>query len=156
MIPQIEMIGERKLVGIRIAMSFSNNRTAQLWRTFMPRKREIKHVSSLDLVSMQLYPSGFDFDTNTYFEKWAAIEVTEHSNVPVEMEISTIPSGLYAIFHYQGLSTDTSIFQYIFMEWLPASGYVLDDRPHFELLGAKYKNNDPNSQEDIFIPIKKI
>lgn len=29
--------------------------------------------------------------------------------------------------------------------WLPNSDYLLDDRPHFELLGDKYKNNDPNS-----------
>jgi AraC family transcriptional regulator len=32
--------------------------------------------------------------------------------------------------------------------------YELDDRPHFEILGDKYKNNDPNSEEEIWIPIK--
>jgi AraC family transcriptional regulator len=37
---------------------------------------------------------------------------------------------------------------------VPASNYDLDDRPHFEILGDKYKNGDPNSEEDIWIPIK--
>ena len=51
--------------------------------------------------------------------------------------------------------TCTSIFQYIFSEWIPQSDYSVDDRPHFEVLGAKYKNNDPDSEEEIWIPIKK-
>jgi AraC family transcriptional regulator len=29
----------------------------------------------------------------------------------------------------------------------------LDDRPHFEVLGEKYKNNDPTSEKEIWIPI---
>jgi AraC family transcriptional regulator len=45
-------------------------------------------------------------------------------------------------------------FQYIFGTWLPNSEYVLDNRPHFEILGEKYKNDDPTSEEEIWIPIK--
>jgi AraC family transcriptional regulator len=65
-----------------------------------------------------------------------------------------LPSGLYAVFDYKGSSNDQSIFLYIFGSWLPNSGYNLDDRPHFEVLGNKYKNNDPTSEEEIWIPIK--
>jgi AraC family transcriptional regulator len=61
---------------------------------------------------------------------------------------------MYAVFDYKGLNTDSSIFIYIFTEWLPGSIYVLDERPHFEVLGEKYKNNDPDSEEEICIPIK--
>lgn len=39
---------------------------------------------------------------------------------------------------------------YIFATWLPSSAYVLDNRPHFEVLGAKYKSNDPGSEEEIW------
>ncbi len=70
------------------------------------------------------------------------------------METFCIPEGQYAVFHYKGSSADSSIFQYIFGEWLPKSGYELDDRPHFEILGAQYKNNDPESEEEIWIPVK--
>jgi predicted transcriptional regulator YdeE len=31
----------------------------------------------------------------------------------------------------------------------------IDNRPHFEVLGDKYKNNDPSSEEEIWIPIRK-
>ena len=46
------------------------------------------------------------------------------------------------------------IFQYIFGTWLPTSIYTIDNLPHFEILGKKYKNNDPTSEEEIWIPIK--
>ena len=70
------------------------------------------------------------------------------------MEAFILTGGLYAVFDYKGLNTDHSIYQYIFGTWLPNSDYVLDNRPHFEILGDKYKNNDPTSEEEIWIPIK--
>ena len=65
-----------------------------------------------------------------------------------------MPGGLYAVFFYKGSSSDTKIFQYIFTNWLPDSGYTLDNRPHFEILGENYKNGDPGSEEEIWIPVK--
>ena len=70
------------------------------------------------------------------------------------MEAFTLKEGLYAVFDYKGSSSDNSIFHYIFSEWLPSSDYQIDDRPHFEVLGERYKNNDVNSEEEIWIPIK--
>ena len=65
-----------------------------------------------------------------------------------------LPEGNYAVFNYKGLSTDTAVFHYIFFEWLPNSDWVLDDRPHFEVLGSKYKNDSVDSEEEIWIPVK--
>ncbi|MEI6184536.1 MAG: GyrI-like domain-containing protein, partial [Bacteroidota bacterium] len=88
-------------------------------------------------------------------EKWEAMEVNNFDTIPNEMETYLLKGGLYAVFDYKGLSTDTTIFKYIYGTWLPNSNdYILDDRPHFEILGDKYKNNDPNSEEEIWIPIK--
>ena len=154
--PRIEALTEKKLIGIRMTMSLINNRTAELWRSFMPRRKEISNNISDDLISMQVYrPSHFiQFDPGNEFEKWAAIEVTEYDVLPEGMESFILPAGEYAVFHYKGSSSDSSIFNYIFGSWLPASDYVLDNRPHFELLGDKYKNNDRESEEEIYIPIK--
>ena len=74
-------------------------------------------------------------------------------DIPHEMKSFILEEGLYAVFDYKGSSADNSIFQYIFRDWLPSSPYQIDDRPHFEVLGEKYKNNDPNSEEEIWIPI---
>lgn len=153
--PRIETVPEKKLIGMRIKMSFTNNKTSELWTNFLPNRRKIKNNLNSELISLQIYKSGFNFKADTLFEKWALIEVSDFKSTPKNMEAFTLEGGLYAVFNYKGNSTDTSIFQYIFTKWLPNSTYQLDKRPHFEVLGKKYKNNDPNSEEKIYIPIKK-
>ena len=153
--PQIEILPEKKLIGTRINMSMVDNKTSELCRDFMPRRNEIKNNIGTELYSMQNYsPSYFEnFNPNTNFEKWAAAEVSDFDTIPEGME-TYILSGLYANFHYIGLNTDTKIFEYIYGTWIPNSIYTLDNRPHFQMLGEKYKKNDPNSEENIWIPIK--
>ncbi|WP_026967607.1 GyrI-like domain-containing protein [Algoriphagus terrigena] len=156
MTPRIEKLNEKKLIGMRLRMSLSNNRTGELWKSFIPRKREIQNNLTGDVISMQVYsPTHFaNFDPATEFEKWATVEVSDFEIIPKEMETFPLTGGMYAVFDYTGLSSDPGIFRYIFGTWLPKSDYKLDDRPHFEILGAKYKNNDPASEEEIWIPIR--
>ncbi|KFC61108.1 transcription activator effector binding protein [Flavobacterium gilvum] len=136
-------------------MSLTNNKTHELWRSFMPKRSEILNPVSTDLFSVQIYePSYFEaFNPNATFEKWATLEVSDFNNIPSKMESFTLPGGLYAVFELKG--HDTVIFDYIFRTWIPNSEYVLDKRPHFEILGEKYKLNDPDSEEEIWIPIKE-
>jgi AraC family transcriptional regulator len=92
---------------------------------------------------------------DTEFVKWAALEVEDFSYIPEYMQAYTLAGGLYAVFiHIGPPAAFEKTFQYIFNEWLPHSIYTLDDREHFEILGAKYKNNEPDSEEEIWIPIK--
>ena len=152
--PSIKTLGEKKLVGKSIKLTFANNKTSDLWRSFMPHRNQIPNKVNPDLISMQVYPESFDFSPHTPFEKWATVEVSDFSAIPEGMESFVLKAGDYAVFLYKGLSTDHSIFEYIFSKWLPQSEYELDSRPHFEVLGSKYRNNDPDSEEEIWIPIK--
>lgn len=157
MTPRIITLNEKKLIGKRLAMSFADYKVGELWKSFMPRRKEINNSLSSDLISMTVYnPAHFlSFKPTNEFEKWAATEVSDFDNVPSGMEIFTLAGGLYAVFDYKGLNTDDSIFRYIYGEWIPNSAYDLDNRPHFEILGDKYKNSDPASEEEIWIPIKQ-
>jgi AraC family transcriptional regulator len=159
MTPRIEKIDEKKLVGKRMEMSYTDHRIGKLWGSFKPRRKEIKNKVSSDLISLAIYKSTHfnTFNPTNKFERWAAVEVANLNNVPVELETLILPSGLYAVFDYKGMNSGpevASFFQYIYNEWLPNSNFILDDRPHFEVLGEKYKNNDPFSEEEIWIPIK--
>jgi AraC family transcriptional regulator len=156
MIPRILHLKEKKLVGKRLTMSFADYKPSELWKSFMPRRKEISNNLTNDLMAITVYkPTHFrDFKPSNEFEKWATIEVTDFDSVPNEMETFTLNAGLYAVFDYKGLNTDDSIYHFIYREWIPNSDYALDDRAHFEILGEKYKNNDPTSEEEIWIPIK--
>jgi len=152
--PRIEILQEKKLIGKHMRMSLTRNTTFQLWSSFMPRRKEIINMSK-EMFSMQVYDEPMRIgDLNQEFDKWAAIEVNDFENVPHEMDTFVLHGGQYAVFPYKGLNTDVSIFMYIFGTWLPNSIYTLDFRPHFEILGEKYRNNDPESEEEIWIPIK--
>ena len=155
--PRIEISREIKVIGKKMMMSFSLNTTFELWKGFMPGRKEIQNAIGTNFYSIQIYsPLFFDnFNSNTQFEKWAAIEVSDFETIPPEMEAFVLPGGLYAVFLYHGAASQAEqTFQYIFGTWIPNSGYSLDNRPHFEILGKKYKNEDPDSEEEIWIPIK--
>lgn len=146
---------ETKLLGLHCTMSFTQNATPLLWQQFMPRRREIQAVDA-NLFSLQLYPEGFfgQFNPDAQFEKWAAVAVADFDAIPEGMDTLTIPTGNYAVFHYKGNPANgADVFRYILGEWLPQSGYTLDIRPHFEILGANYKNGSDDSAEDIYIPV---
>lgn len=155
--PRIEVLSEKKLIGKWLRMSLANNKTGELWRSFMPRRKEIQNHVTSDLISMQVYDQPVELGNLAQeFEKWAVVEVADFATVPDGMATFTLPGGLYAVFDYKGLSTDSQIFAYIFGTWLPNAAYRLDNRPHFEVLGSKYKNGDPNSEEEIWIPITPL
>lgn len=156
--PRIETLKEKKLIGKQKRMSFANNKTRELWQGFMPRRTEIKNNVSQELFSLEVYDDILffkNFNPVNEFTKWAAVEVTDFNHIPDEMETMIIPSGLYAVFIHKGPASEgPKTYNYIFGTWMPKSEYTLDDRPHFALMGENYKNDNPDSEEEIWIPIK--
>lgn len=155
--PKIVTIPSKKLIGLKQDMSIAQNKTGQLWAQFGPQIKHITHRINSDKFSLQIYPMDYfnTFNPLTTFEKWALVAVQQYTNQPTNLIPFTLPGGKYAVFNYVGQSNDPSIFQYIYSEWLPKSGYQIDHRPHFEILGPKYQNNSPTSEEEIWIPIKE-
>ena len=158
MIPRIETLSSFKLIGQYLFMSFAQNRTAELWRSFSPQRKEIQNVVDHHLYSVEIYPNTSvfqNFNPSQEFQKWAAVAVTNFDEVPKSMERPVIPEGTYAVFHYKGKPSEAmATFTYIFSEWLPNSGFELDDRPHFAKMGEKYIGEHPDSEEDFFVPIR--
>jgi AraC family transcriptional regulator len=155
--PKIETIQARKLVGFRQQMSLAENLTAQLWRSFMPRRHEVKNRATNEYISMQVYSvtGGQIFSPTTVFEKWAVVEVLADDSVPDGMESYTLAGGQYAVFVHNGpASAAPKTMRHIFGTWLPDSEFVLDNREHFEILPDGYDPLDKHAHEEIWIPIR--
>ena len=123
----------------------------------MQRLKARPFGESAERYSVQLYKPGYfeAFNPATIFEKWATVAVASPADTPADLETLVLPGGLYAVFKHLGsASAGPTIFRYIMESWLPTSGYALDERPHFEVLGEKYRPADPASEEEIWIPIK--
>ena len=125
----------------------------------MPKRKLIKNTVGTDLYSLQVYselPDGKKFSPDTEFEKWAAIEVTELCDGIEKFETFLLSGGLYAVFVHKGMASDfQKTVKAIHFDWLPSSGYELNGRRHFEILGEKYKNNHPDSEEEVWVPVKQ-
>lgn len=156
--PKIVNIESKKLVGKHMKMSLKDNKTHILWKDFMSNKADILNTISNNYYSLQVYEPDYfkKFSMDKEFIKWALIEVANFSHIPEGFESFELPAGDYAVFIHKGdVAAFQKTFQYIFQTWLPNSDYTLDNRPHFELLGEKYRNNSAESEEEVWIPIKK-
>ena len=82
--PRIPITAARRLIGKKMPMSFSDNKTVELWRSFMPRRNEIENNINGEFYSVQVYKPGFfeNFKSQKTFIKWAAIEVTDFNLIP--------------------------------------------------------------------------
>ncbi len=158
-IPRIVKIAKRKLVGLQIETSISENKTLALWQKFKPQVKSITNKKTTDFYSIQMYNHDFDiqqFSPTTRFEKWAAIEVENFKNIPDGLEKFTLSTGKYAVFIHKGTPKEFhKTAAYIYGIWLPSSTYQLDNRPHFEIMSENYNPNDPNAEEEVWIPVKE-
>lgn len=155
--PQLIVFPRTLLIGKKLTMSLTENKTQALWQSFMPLRNAIQNRMHDRLLSMQVYDNDYftTFNPARTFDKYAVAEVSNVDSTPEGLDTFVLPEGLYAVFHYKGSSNNPQIFNYIFGEWIPASDYTIDDRPHFEILDHRYKNNDPESEEEICIPVRK-
>lgn len=157
--PTIFSMPEKLVIGMRLRMTLTEDRTSELWRGFLGRVGEIKGRIGSDRLSIQVFDGGKpyeNFGPSVKFEKWAAVEVSSVDSVPEGMESRTLAGGEYAIFIHRGtpdMFFDT--FQFIFSDWLPNSEFELDSRESFEVLGERYDPFDVNSEEEIWMPVRR-
>ena len=154
--PEFEIIEKKKLIGMSRKMSLVENTTYELFSTFMPKSKEISDRLNTFIYDLRVYPQDYfiKFNPANIFTKWALIEVENFYHVPEYMEQFTLEEGKYAVFTQKGKSVDFQLFQYIFTEWLPNSGYILDARPHFEKLEGNKDKSDAEKSELLYIPIR--
>lgn len=152
--PQILNLPPKTLVGLRMISTLAVDQTPTLWRTFMPRHREIQ-ATAPERYAVRVFPEGFfeRLDPERPFEIWAGIESSGPQ--PEGMEALTLSGGLYAAFTYQGLPQEyPPVFQYLLQVWMPKNGLAYDYRPHVAVMGDRYVNSSPDSEEEMWIPVR--
>ncbi|WP_179319985.1 GyrI-like domain-containing protein [Winogradskyella helgolandensis] len=152
--PKIKTCSEIKVIGLSSNIKMNEqHKIIALWKQFMPKKHEIENLVSEELIAMQIFSLEQNGDPKEDFEIWACAEVTDFKSIPQNMKSYTIPAGTYALFPQKGMDASLT-YQKIMTKWLPASSYVIDNRPHFQVMGEKYKNGSSDSEEDFYVPVK--
>mgnify|MGYP000698795964 CR=1 FL=1 len=155
--PTIIEIKGKTLIGMSKSMSYTQDKTKELWQGFGPRIKSISHKKDNLMYSVNIYPTDFhenSIDPDKRFVKWAAIEVNQKEKQE-GLDFLEIESGKYAVFLHKGTADNfRPLMEFIFNDWIPNSEYELDHRPHFEVLRPGYMPDDPNAEEEVWIPIK--
>ncbi len=153
---ELVLVEAFQLQGNAAAMSFTEDGTADLWRSFIPKLETLGHRKDEFLYVAQEFPSNFfvEFNPELEYTKWACVRLEEHDQ---ELETLEVPEGDYAIFTYIGKPSEAGpFFQDIFSTILPKAGLAVDQRPHLAIMGEKYKGENPESEEEIWIPVKPL
>lgn len=154
---RIENCSNRKLIGLSIQDSLQQNEIVNVWKKFVPLSYNIPGNIKGQFCSMSIYPSTNifnDFSINTFFKRCALVEVND-INYSLNTTESFYIDGMFALFLHKGLPSDVEkTFRYIFNQWLPNSKYEWALPFHFEKLPQNYSPNNPDAEEEIWLPIR--
>ncbi len=156
--PRFETIESTWVVGMCFPRSAGGNETARLWQRFMRRRGEVKRRSNANFLAMRVFHSspGESVTPTTPFDEWAVVEVSDIEDLPDGLDSYSLPGGAYAVFVHRGpASTFPETAGHAYGTWLPNSGYMLDDRPHLAVMGPDYRLDDPDAEEELWIPIRR-
>jgi AraC family transcriptional regulator len=138
------------VVGMRYRGKNENNEIPQMWGVFGPRMQEIEDVANRSVC----YGISDNVDASTgEFDYIAGLEVSGGKEVPEGMVSWEVPAGRYAVFPTT-LPKIGETFQHAYHEWMPASEFEHRPGPDFEQYDQSFDNDDPDSQFDLFIPLK--
>ncbi|GAB4198197.1 MAG: hypothetical protein Tsb002_32970 [Wenzhouxiangellaceae bacterium] len=153
--PTITTLPPIRVVGLCENSTFASHNPAALWQRFMPRRHEIQQRVGDDYFAIRVFSSQI-FTPDTSFEHWAAVAVSDDQEAPAGMQAHTLTGGEYAVFEHRGAPAALGqTLQHIFSDWLPQSGYQLDQREHFERMPADYRPDDPQALETVWIPVRR-
>ena len=128
-----------------------NKEIPQLWQSYGPQMHQIKNVKNQHICYGVM--DNFDQESKE-FDYVAAQEVSQVEDPPEGLVSWEIPECTYAVFTCT-LPTISETFDYIYHKWLPASGYEHSPSLEFELYDERFHPEKPQSELDIYIPIKK-
>lgn len=153
--PRIVEMDALSLVGMSCYTNNLNREITQLWELFMPRMDSIpRALSSGRSIGVEFYPAQYA-ETAMWFYM-AAREVTDLSEIPVDMVAKVIPASTYAVFVHRGpLEKLPETFQHGYRTWLPASPYEAAAWFDLELYDERFKGSAEDSEIDVCIPVRK-
>lgn len=158
--PEIVELEAMTVVGLQSLISTKCNLIPKLWERFMPRDKEIKHISgpqaafgvSFGMEEIQAEGEQKDFE----FFHLVGLPVSNTEDLPEGMSYKNVPAHKYAKFTHKGLLSKLSdTYNEIFYQWLPSSKYTYGGLGcDLEWYDDRFKLDSEDSEFDIYVPIK--
>lgn len=153
--PEIVLLEETKIAGLRGTTSLSDNRIPELWKQFHSLPKEV-FAAPVGYSICETKQTAYTKDGDVLFSVMVGGPVHDFDYLPQELSIKTLSAGKYAVFTHRGtLANLFKTYQYIFGTWLQSTKEELDDREDFEIYEHEIRSFDgPDNKVKIFIPVK--
>lgn len=159
--PEMVMLEETKVAGLRGFTSLSNNRLPGLWEEFMRFHRFHKDLfvaAGVGYGICETQQTTYTKNGDVSFAAMVGSPVNDFDKLPSSfpLEKKVLRPGKYAVFTHWGTFANLfKTYQYIFGTWLQTTQAELDNREDFEMYEREVLSfDDPNNEVKIFIPIK--
>jgi AraC family transcriptional regulator len=152
--PRIVQLNQLILVGRPYFGDSADNKFGQAWDRFFPYEKAISNRTN-EKVFYGVEDYGPEFEQTHQWMYFPSTQVSSLDEIPTGLFGRTLPAATYAVFTAKGgIPKLHDTFMYAYMTWLPASEYESAYPFDFEYYDERFKDQDPNSEIDIFIPVK--
>ncbi len=138
-----------------VGMQYTGDDPAELmvlWETFVQRIDEIHGCAAGD----DGYGVMIDYDEATgEFSYLAAVAVDTAGTVPEGMMSVDISPGAYAVFTFRFDKLDI-IFDFVYGEWLPQSGFTHADGYDFEFYPENFLHSEEGVLMQLYVSVEEI
>lgn len=152
MVPKIVEKPGFKVIGLRYFGKNEQGEIPALWSDLMGRAGEIKDKSQ----SMESYGLMGMMDKEGNFEYIACTPVDRVSEIPEGMVAREINNAKYLVFTHVGDAEKMKeTYNFVYNKYCPQCDEdIRYDTYHFELYDERFKNFAPDSEFDIYVPIR--
>lgn len=156
--PELVMLIEIRVAGLRGTTSLFDNRLPGLWEEFMRLHKDLFVTAGAGYGICETQQTVYTKDGDVMFAAMVGSPVNTFDDLPPFLPLDTkiLRAGKFAVFTHRGTFTNLfKTYQYIFGTWLPAAKEELDDREDFEVYEREVSTFDaPDNEVKIYIPIK--
>jgi len=153
--PRITELQNKNAIYISIVGEYGNSEYGDAWnRLWALVKKQSLFTAGIECIGVSYDDPGVTENSKCRYE--ACLVVHKPAKPEGEVGVKVIEGGKFALFNYQGPYYNLGIvYDTIFGNWLPESGYQLRNVPCFE----KYLNNPNRTEPDklkteIYLPIQ--
>jgi len=157
--PAFSAVGITETIHFDSSVPPSENAIAKLWSRFNARNPEIQGQVGWRGFGLMLQNS--DNPPGAPFEYTAAVQIHQDFDIPEGMTRIEVPAARYIVLTHRGpLDGIGDAFGHFWGHWLPNSPYEYDGgtrtgKYEFEFYDQRYTEaNDPNSEIDLYFPIR--
>ena len=154
-LPKVIDIETKKAIYIRLTGAYSELDFCGAWGKLWAYVKENK-LFSAGIEHISIYHDDPKVTTSEKLRTDVCLVLPKPAEPKGEIGVKEIAGGKYAVFLYQGPYTNLGIvYDTIFAQWLPDSGYELRNAPLYE----KYINDPSRTEEaklktEIYIPLQ--